>query len=1049
MAKHIKKALCVLLILSLPLTMLPAQVWAVETDEMFNSTALTDDNAENEQKANTEPVELETPNDEASSEDEPEETIPTEGEALPKEEPEEPIPAENEALPEDEPVAYSDSDLVTYAVTGGNLYFDKSTGKITECDKNVTEAVISSTIEGVSVTSIGGSAFSGCSGLTSVTIPNSVIYIGEEAFYDCSGLTSVTIPNSVTLIGNGVFRHCSGLSSVTIPNSVTSIGDYAFAGCSGLTSVTIPNSVTSIGWDAFLGCSGLTSVTIPNSVTYIGSFAFYACNNITDIYYAGTKEQWASISIDSYNSPLTASSTTIHYNSPMPSNPSVPTGEITISSSNYNIYTGEEALIEARIPNGGSLTASDISWASSNEDIVKVVSSRNGTLGGSVMYAWATVRSVGQTLGTASITVKLSNGKTADCSVIGAGDKPQLEKPNYQAPEASETKEGYDLLKYRAEEWEEKYNKYLEKVAKALKKHTETDEGKRSAAIASKAAEMKQNDAASKSTHLTFPSNFPSSWKDYAYTALSTYLYDCTCSKMDFGGSLDTINMVNTVLNSMANATKPYNFGNVQMNVSAFQFSGTKTGFITCYNKSGTGETYTVVVNSTKNECRAAIQDFAGQLEDLETTAIYNVYTAVATDILGKSPSDFTEEWLKKKLGKYINEFSKSGVGNLINDLLDCKEYFSFVYKVSVGDIDAAEGLLSSLSGFSFERTTLTDKAVSKAMDALEGAGSKLEEAFNAYVKGELKESGWHKFWRTTFGCPVSISVYNSNQEQIGYVGEDDIWYTDAIRIKESGDAKIIDSYTPDKLSFSITGTDYGTMSCSVETYESGSIAVGRTNFYDIPVDSNTTLSLSLTGASESAGQTESVALTNAAGESIPMSEYISIEQEGGVEISCAVKTDTGATGGTVSGAGTYIRGDAVVLTASPETGYHFVGWYQGDALMSTSKVYEFSAQEDLELTAAFNLDRTTEDVDKAVNATLSVTDAHIVELEDPENLLTNGTVIFAARYENGKMLEILSGELQLDGADYTVKFSNELASGWVLFFLGADYVPICSKATL
>lgn len=133
-----------------------------------------------------------------------------------------------------------------------------------------------------SVRTIGGNAFYGCTGLSGLlTIPNSVTSIGSSAFGNCSNLTSVDIPNSLTSISNSVFQNCGGLTSVNIPNTVTSIGDSAFSGCSSLTSVIIPNSVTSLGGSAFQNCSVLTSVTIGSSVTSIGDDAFNGCSGLT------------------------------------------------------------------------------------------------------------------------------------------------------------------------------------------------------------------------------------------------------------------------------------------------------------------------------------------------------------------------------------------------------------------------------------------------------------------------------------------------------------------------------------------------------------------------------------------------------------------------------------------------------------------------------------------------------------------------------------------------------------------------------------------------
>ena len=205
-------------------------------------------------------------------------------------------------------------------------YYGSSTSSTTN-----TTYYIPSSLKSVAVT--GGNilygAFSGCTGLTSVTIGNGVTSIGMGAFYNCTGLTSITIPDSVTSIGAGAFFDCTGLTSIIVDEgntkyhsagnclietatntlilgcktsviptdgSVTSIGDYAFQGCTGLTSITIPDSVTSICSSAFEGCTGLTSVTIPDSVTSIGNYAFEDCTSLTNIKFNGTIAQWSAVS---------------------------------------------------------------------------------------------------------------------------------------------------------------------------------------------------------------------------------------------------------------------------------------------------------------------------------------------------------------------------------------------------------------------------------------------------------------------------------------------------------------------------------------------------------------------------------------------------------------------------------------------------------------------------------------------------------------------------------------------------------------------------------
>ena len=211
--------------------------------------------------------------------------------------------------------------VTVLAAESGDFTYEVYDGKaeITGYTGSASELVISDTLNGYPVESIGYEAFRDCDHLTTVTIPDSVESIGGYAFYYCTSLTTVEIPDSVESIGNSAFDNCDSLESIqvdennpnyssdasgvlfdknkttllqypignartsyTIPDSVESIGDKAFYHCD-MTTVEIGDSVTSIGKQAFAECDSLTTVTIPDSVTSIGDYAFRYCDSLKSI----------------------------------------------------------------------------------------------------------------------------------------------------------------------------------------------------------------------------------------------------------------------------------------------------------------------------------------------------------------------------------------------------------------------------------------------------------------------------------------------------------------------------------------------------------------------------------------------------------------------------------------------------------------------------------------------------------------------------------------------------------------------------------------------
>ncbi len=204
-------------------------------------------------------------------------------------------------------------DVLTYVNYGDYI-------EITDCDYEASgDLIIPESIDGVPVTSIGSWAFSSCTSLASLTIPDSVTFIGDWNFSGCTNLYSIKvtetnenycsisgvlfdknatklikypagkmddeyyIPDSVTSIGRGAFSDCTSLASVTIPDCVTSIGNSAFSGCTNLSSITIPDGVENIEGYAFNKCKSLESITIPDGVINIENGTFYLCDRLESV----------------------------------------------------------------------------------------------------------------------------------------------------------------------------------------------------------------------------------------------------------------------------------------------------------------------------------------------------------------------------------------------------------------------------------------------------------------------------------------------------------------------------------------------------------------------------------------------------------------------------------------------------------------------------------------------------------------------------------------------------------------------------------------------
>lgn len=718
----------------------------------------------------------------------------TESETEKSEETEQPEEIETEET-EESLNTKSDSDQeygeFKYTVNGDNVTITGYTGA-------GGRVVVPQEIDGKTVTAIGDSAFSNCSGLETIKFNSGLQSIGSEAFSGCNNLQNINLPESLTTIGCGVFTS-PYITSITIPKNVVSMGEgyrvgySTFSGCKNLETVIFEEGMTKIPDVALYYCENVKNIVIPDGVTIIGNRALRK----TAIEILKLPETLEVIE-DNAVWECSALKKVIMSNNVRSIGSEAFAGGINMTIYGYSDSYAEAYATENNIPfKNYNLYTDDI--ASNAYGITENTRTRAGNVYHEIQCYNKAVNEY--------YSIVKSKFKT---DYQEAGQKPKNFKELRKYDETASSRKTNQLLTIEAGAPSEAVDDAYEVLYDFLKQCMQTGVDEQLIKL--------DIDTSQSSVEI----------QAKVINKIYDAILEDSGSITGRGSNGYTVEMRKTGIFGQA-------FGNVTISGGKKKY-GNYTG-VFCSD----GKTVSAAMNQF-------VDDLSSEVRKLYKEAALSLWK----DFMKKSElGSITEEMLKSYLGDKTDYLIQKGYGNLLTSMLNVKKGIDLVGKISSAKTSAAalkqiqsadmEEIYKQITKLDYTDKELKDETVSQAMKKVESAGKNLESAVFDYLYNEDTYSNMNAgqkfkyFWKSVFQCPVDVEVYDEYGNLVGSVIDGVVSYDDSIYIELDGDVKTV--YVPQnmKVTYQLTGTDDGVMNYVLEEYSDGA-ATGRLNYYDVPL---------------------------------------------------------------------------------------------------------------------------------------------------------------------------------------------------------------------